>query len=68
MVPAINPCDYLTPQKPKGRIKADYQCSNLVDINVTNNSWCFVVETSRMAQFRHFFFIDSIINWKPSAR
>ena len=67
MVPAINPCDYLTSQKPKRRIKAkrftDYQCSNLVDINVTNNSRCFVVETSRTAQFRHSFFVDSIIKW-----
>ena len=67
MVLAINPCDYLTSQKPKRRIKAkqftDYQCSNLVDINVTNNSRCFVAETSRMAQFRHSFFVDSIIKW-----
>ena len=30
----------------------DYQCSNLVDINVTNNSRCFVVENSRTAEFR----------------
>ena len=40
MVPAINSCDYLTPQKPKRRIKAknfnEYQCTNLVDKNVTN--------------------------------
>ena len=48
MVPAINSCDYLTPQKPKRRIKAknfnEYQCTNLVDKNVTNNSRCFVVD------------------------
>ena len=41
MVPAINSCNYLTHQKLKRRIKAkqfrDYQCSNLVDKNVTNN-------------------------------
>ena len=64
MVPAINPCDYLTSQKTKRLIKAkqftDYQCSNLVDINLTNN---FVVVTSRTAQFRHSFFVDSIIKW-----
>ena len=67
MVPAINSCDYLTPQKPKRRIKAkqfsDYQCSNLVDKNVTNNSRCFVVNNFGTAQFRHSFFIDSVIKW-----
>ena len=67
MVQAINPRDYLTSKKPKRRIKAkqftDYQCSKLVDINVTNNSRCFVVETSRTAQFRHSFFVDSISKW-----
>ena len=67
MVPAINSCDYLTPQKPKRRIKAkqfsDYQCSNLVDKNVTNNSSCFVVNNFGTAQFRHSFFIDSVIKW-----
>ena len=65
MVPAINSCDYLTPQKPKRRIKAkkfnEYQCTNLVDENVTNNSKCFVVDSFGTSQFRHSFFIDSVI-------
>ena len=68
MVPAINSCAYLTPQKPKRRIKAkqfsDYQCSNLVYKNVTNNSRCFVVYNFGTAQFRQYsFFIDSVIKW-----
>ena len=64
MVPAINSCAYLTPQKPKRRIKAkqfsDYQCSNLVYKNVTNNSRRFVVYNFGTAKFRHSFFIDSV--------
>ena len=48
MVPAINSEDYLKPQRGKCRIKAkqfsDYQCSNIVEKNVTNNSRCFIVE------------------------
>ena len=69
MMPAINSCDCLTPQKPKRRIKAkqfsDYQCSNLVDKSVTNNfnSRCFVVNNFGRGQFRHSFFIDRVIKW-----
>ena len=66
-MPAINSCDYLTPQKPKSWIKAkqfsNYQCSNLVDKNVTNNFRCFVVNNFGTAQFRHSFFVDSVIKW-----
>ena len=67
-MPVINSCDYLTPQKPKRRIMvkqfSDYQCSNLVDKNVTNNSRCFVVNNFGTPQFRHSFLIDSVIKWK----
>ena len=65
MVPAINSGDYLKPQREKRRIKAkqfsDYQCSNIVEKNVTNNSRCFIVDNFRTDQFRHSFFIDSVI-------
>ena len=67
MVPAINSEDYLKPQREKRRIKAkqlsDYQCSNIVEKNVTNNSRCFIVDNFRTDQFRHSFFIDSVIKW-----
>ena len=67
MVPAINSEDYLKPQLEKRRIKAkqfsDYQCSNIVDNNVTNNSRCFIVNNFRTDQFRHSSFIDGVIKW-----
>ena len=67
MVPAINSEDYLKPQREKRRIKAkqfsDYQCSNIFEKNVTNNSRCFIVDNFRSDQFRHSFFIDSVIKW-----
>ena len=51
MVPAINSEDYLKPQLEKRRIKAkqfsDYQCSNIVEKNVTNSSRCFIVDNFR---------------------
>ena len=67
MVPAINSEDYLKPQREKRRIKAkqfsDYLCSNIVEKNVTNISRCFIVHNFRTDQFRHSFFIDSVIKW-----
>ena len=67
-MPAINPKDYLKPQREKRRNKAkqfiDYQCSNIVEKNVTNNSMCFIVDNFRTDQFRHYsFFIDDVIKW-----
>ena len=65
MVPAINSDDYLKPQRQKRRIKAkqfsDYQCSNIAEKNVTNNSRCFIVDNYRSDQFRYSFY--SVIKW-----
>ena len=55
MVPAINPEDYLKPQREKHRIKAkqfsDYQCSNIVEKNVTNNSRTIFTVVIPLRQF-----------------
>ena len=68
MVPAINSDEYLIPQRQKRRIKGKqfsasmlkYTCSRE---NVTSDSMCFIVDNYRPYQFRHSFFIDSVIKW-----
>ena len=71
MVPSINSEDYLKPLRGKRRIKAkqfnNYQCSNIVEKNVTNNSRCFIVDNFRTDQFRHSSFIDGFIKWNHLA-
>ena len=58
-MPAINSEDYLKPQ----RENAELGPYNLVTTSVTNNSRCFIVDNFRRDQFRHSFFIDSVIKW-----
>jgi len=66
-VPAIPPEDYLIPQRPKRTVRVrtfkDHVTSKILDSQVTNNSRCFPVPTSKSEPYRHSFFVRTIIDW-----
>ena len=67
MVPAIHSADFLSPIKAKRQIRAkkysDYQCKNVVEKSVTNNSQCYSIISASSQNFKNSFFIKSVIDW-----
>ena len=67
MVPAIDPSELLTESKQKRKIKPkrfeDCVTVNIVTNSVKNNTKALEVPTSNTEQFRHSFFVRSIIDW-----
>ncbi len=67
LVPAIEAEEYLKPARHKRLIKtrqySDYQCSNIVDKHVRNNSKCFAVPPSKTPQYANSFFIRTVSDW-----
>ena len=70
LVPAITPCDFITPQKPGRRIlstrdKSTYLSQNPVENYTGNNDRCYYVPESHTDQYRHLYFPnDTIVHQK----
>ena len=67
LIPAIPSEEFFTPQRPKRKIRTrkynDHITHNIVENYVTNNSECFVLPNSRTQNYRHSFFVQTIIDW-----
>jgi len=67
LVPALPPDQFLVRQRPRRNIKAktfkDYTTTNFVDNLVTNNSRCLKVPTATCDQYKHSFFVKTIVEW-----
>ena len=67
LIPAIPPEEFLTPQRPKRKIRArkynDDVTNNIVEKHVTNNSECFSLPPSHTQNYRHSFFVQTVIDW-----
>ena len=67
-VTALNPDDFVTPQKPGRRIRATrrlstYQTQNPVENYIRNNDRCYNIPNSKTEQYKHSFFPKTIIEW-----
>ena len=68
LVPALPHQQFLTPQKPKRRIKSaidssSYIANNTVDSFIRNNNKCFTVQLEKTDQFKNSFFVKTTIDW-----
>ena len=70
LVPAITPCDFITPQKPGRRIcsmrdKSTYRylSQNPVENYTRNNDRCHCVPKTHTDQHRHSYFPKTITEW-----
>ena len=68
LVPAISPCDFITPQKPGRHIRSTrdnsmYLSQNLVENYTRNNDRCYCVPDSHTDQYRHSYFPKTIVEW-----
>ncbi len=68
LVPAMPSSEFFTPKpQSKRRIKAksfkDYTSTNIVERSAYNNSRAFVVPRSSCDQYRHSFFVQTVIDW-----
>ncbi len=67
LVPAIPPTELLTPNKPGRLIKptttSDHHTTNTINNHIRNNNRTFTVSRCRTDQYKHSFFISTIIDW-----
>ncbi len=67
LVPAIPPTELLTPNKPGRLIKptttSDHHTTNTINNHIRNNNRSFTVSRCRTDQYKHSFFISTIIDW-----
>ena len=68
LVPAMPPSNFFTPKpRNKRRIKAktftEYSSTNVVERVACNNNRTFVVPDSTCEQYKHSFFVQTVIDW-----
>ena len=67
LVPAINPEEYLKPQKQKRRIKPrtyeNFKSVNIVEKHSVNHDRGYEIEQCHSEQLKNSFFIKTIIEW-----
>ena len=67
LVPAINPEEYLKPQKQKRRIKPrtyeNFKSVNIVEKHSVNHDRGYEIEQCHSEQLKNSFFIKTVIEW-----
>ena len=67
LVPALPPTSFVKNTRPKRQIKpkqyTDYQTSNIIDKHACNNSKSLKIPESKTPQYKHSFFVDTVIHW-----
>ena len=67
LVPAINPDEYLKPQKQKRRIKprtyGNFKSVNIVEKHSVNHDRGYKIELFHSERLKNLFFIKTVIEW-----
>ena len=69
LLPALKPSDFLTPARPRRQVRRpghlrDFVAETAATDRVScHHSNCFMVPSSRTDQFRHSFFVETVLNW-----
>ncbi len=69
LLPALPPSNFLNPAKPRRQVRTpkylrDYVAdTTAIDRLVYNHPNCYVVPTSKSEQYRHSFFVETVLDW-----
>ena len=67
LVPGLPPNEFLSASKPKRTIKPkrykDCETTNILDKQVKNNTKCFETIHAKSIQYKHSFFVDTVVRW-----
>ena len=66
-MPAVESDIYLTEQSNKRRVKVksytDCLTSNILDRHASNNTRSYIIPFANTEQYKHSFFVETLVNW-----